>query len=96
LGADLERTEIEEELGEEEFQRLWRMTRGRRVHKRRYYVMEGEVTWEIDRFRDPAIVVAEVELTSSNGDVPFPSWLQAVLVREVTDEAEYSNAKMAH
>jgi len=96
LGAGLERTEIEEELGEEEFQRLWRMTRGRRVHKRRYYVMEGEVTWEIDRFRDPAIVVAEVELTSSNGDVPFPSWLQAVLVREVTDEAEYSNAKMAH
>lgn len=96
MGAGLERTEIEEELAEEEFQKLWRMTRGRRVHKRRYYVMEGEITWEIDRFRDPAIVVAEVELASASGDVPFPSWLQSVLVREVTDDPEYSNARMAH
>ena len=96
LGAGLERTEIEEELTEDEFQKLWRMTRGRRVHKQRYYVTEGDVTWEIDRFRDPAIIVAEVELTSANGDVPFPSWLQAVLVREVTEDPEYSNARIAH
>lgn len=96
LGAGLERTEIEEELTEDEFQKLWRMTRGRRVHKQRYYVVEGDVTWEIDRFRNPAIIVAEVELASANGDVPFPSWLQSVLVREVTDDPEYSNAKIAH
>jgi CYTH domain-containing protein/CHAD domain-containing protein len=95
LGSGLERTQAEEEISEEDFHKLWGFTRGRRIRKRRYYVSDGGLTWEIDRFRDPAIVVAEVELQSANAELVIPSWIQAVLVREVTDEPEYSNAHLA-
>ena len=96
IGDGLERTEIEEELGEEDFQRLWRLTRHRRVYKRRYYVPDGNLTWEIDRFHEPAIIVAEVELPTPATKLTIPSWIEAVLVREVTSEPEFANVHLAH
>ncbi|HYJ80798.1 MAG TPA: CHAD domain-containing protein, partial [Longimicrobiaceae bacterium] len=62
LGTGISRLELEEETTERVFRRLWSLTRGRRVSKVRHRVRDGELTWEIDRFRGRPLVLAEVEL----------------------------------
>jgi CHAD domain-containing protein/CYTH domain-containing protein len=95
LGRGLTRTEVEEETTAYIFRKMWPLTRGKRVRKRRYKVSEGGFTWEIDRFRDRRLVLAEVELPSEDVDPPLPRWLQRELVRDVTDEGEYANINLA-
>jgi CYTH domain-containing protein len=56
---------------------------------------EGEHEWEIDEFLDRELVLAEVELSSPHEDAELPVWVREVLVREVTDEREFSNAELA-
>ena len=95
-GSGLERIEIEEEAPREFFEAVWPLTRGARVHKRRYYVPEGDVVWEIDEFLDrPGLWLAEVELESIDQHVKIPEWLQPAVEREVTDEREYTNRALA-
>jgi CYTH domain-containing protein len=49
----------------------------------------------VDEFLDRALVVAEIELEAPDSDVELPPWLRAVLDREITDDAEYANARLA-
>jgi CHAD domain-containing protein/CYTH domain-containing protein len=95
LGAGISRIEVEEETTEALFRKLWRLTRGKRVHKRRFRVREGALTWEVDRFRGRKLVLAEVELPSEDAAAPLPVWLRRVVVREVTGEPEYVNLNLA-
>jgi adenylate cyclase len=96
MGAGLDRFELEEETTEEFFIAVWPLTRGARVAKRRYFVREGEVTWEIDEFLDRSgLWLAEVELESVHQRVEIPDWVQAVMEREVTDERAYTNHALA-
>ncbi len=95
LGRGISRTEVEEETTERIFRRMWPLTKGKRVRKRRYRVDEGGFTWEIDRFRDRRLVLAEVELPSEEVDPPIPPWLRREMVREVTDESEFVNINLA-
>ena len=95
LGAGLSRLEVEEETTAELFRSLWPLTEGRRVRKRRYYVADGALTWEIDEFLDRELVLAEVELPSPEADVPIPDWLEPVIEREVTGDPEYLNVNLA-
>jgi adenylate cyclase len=95
-GAGLSRFELEEETTEEFFTTVWPLTRGARVFKRRYFVPEGNVTWEIDEFLDrPNLWLAEVELESADQRVEIPEWLQPMVEREVTDERAYTNHALA-
>jgi CYTH domain-containing protein len=95
FGRGVTRTEIEEETTAEIFRALWRVTLGKRVRKRRYLVPAGERTWEIDRFRDRDLVLAEIELESADEEVVFPKWLERYIVREVTDDPNYGNYRLA-
>jgi CHAD domain-containing protein/CYTH domain-containing protein len=95
LGAGLVRQEFEEEMPESMFETLWPLTEGRRVAKRRYRVTDGDLTWEVDDFTDRTLVLAEVELPSSDTEVAVPDWLVPFVVREVTDEPEYVNINLA-
>lgn len=95
LGKGLSRTEVEEETTERVFRKMWPLTRGKRVRKRRYKVKEGGFTWEVDRFRDRRLVLCEVELPTEDTEAPLPRWLRRELVREVTDEDEYANINLA-
>lgn len=95
FGKGLAQTEYEEECSKKTFGHLWELTEGRRVFKRRYCVEEGNHTWEIDYFTDRNLVLAEVELTSVDEDVTIPLWLQPYVVREVTEESEYTNYKLS-
>ena len=95
LGKGLVRTEIEEEISPDVFARMWPITEGRRLRKRRYATRSGRHTWEVDEFLDRALVLAEVELSDPNEAIVLPEWLASVLVRDVTDEREYSNSVLA-
>jgi CYTH domain-containing protein/CHAD domain-containing protein len=95
-GRGVRRVEIEEETTRELFNKLWRHTRGCRVHKRRYFREDGGMVWEIDQFLDRDLVLAEVELPTIDTPVHLPVWLEAHVVREVTGDAEFVNVNLAH
>jgi adenylate cyclase len=95
-GSGIERLEIEEETSELFFATVWPLTRGCRVHKRRYLVPEAELTWEIDEFLDrDGLWLAELELGSVDDVVVLPAWLRSVIEREVTDDPRYTNHALA-
>ena len=96
IGSGIARLELEEEADADLCRVLWRLTKGRRIQKRRYSLREsGDVLWEVDEFLDRTLVVAEIELAAADMDVELPPWLRAVMDREVTDEPEYANAHLA-
>ena len=96
MGSGIERFELEEETSEEFFTTVWPLTRGARIFKRRYFVPEGDVVWEIDEFLDrSALWLAEVELESVDQRVVIPDWLKLVVERDVTDDGRYSNHALA-
>lgn len=94
-GRGLSRIEAEEEIASSLFRSLWPLTAGRRVRKERFVVRALGRKWEIDRFLDRSLVLAEVELPSADAEAPMPAWLKAVVVREVTGEDEYVNRNLA-
>jgi CHAD domain-containing protein/CYTH domain-containing protein len=97
LGGGVQRIEVEEPTTPELFEALWALTAGRRVRKRRHLVQDGALTWEIDDFADRELVLAEVELPDAGAaeQVAIPDWLAPFVVRDVTDEPEYVNARLA-
>lgn len=95
LGRGVRRVEVEEETTPEVFRRLWGLTHGRRVRKRRFIVQEEGHTWEVDQFLDRELVLAEVELPSEETLVTLPPWLEPLLVREVTGEDAFVNVNLA-
>lgn len=95
LGKGMARQEFEEETTREIFDALWAITGGKRLRKRRYFVADGDVTWEIDEFLDRELVLAEVEIPSVDYEVRIPGWLAPYLDREVTDDPAYGNHALA-
>ena len=95
LGMGVKRIEIEEETTREIFDVLWGLTAQRRLEKTRYFIPDGTLTWEIDVFADRELVLAEVELPSEHTKVAFPEWLSEYIVREVTDETDFTNWSLA-
>ncbi|MEE8256976.1 MAG: hypothetical protein V3R60_03725 [Acidobacteriota bacterium] len=94
LGFGVSRIEIEDSVNAELFEALWPLTAGKRVHKRRYRVPDGELTWEIDEFLDQPLYLAEVELDAERSPA-IPEWLRSHIEREVTDEAAFANVNLA-
>jgi CYTH domain-containing protein len=94
-GTGGSRIELEEPIEGEMFERLWPLTAGRRVRKRRYRLRDGAHAWDVDEYLDRELVVAEVELAVEDEEVRPPPWLQPVLLREITDEPSFSNRELA-
>jgi CYTH domain-containing protein len=94
LGQGLTRVELEEEASPELFEKLWALTKGRRLRKQRYYVPDGDLRWEVDEFLDRELVLAEVELADPALTVNPPTWLESLIVREVTGEPQYLNVNL--
>ena len=95
LGSGVSRIEVEETCDEKLFGKLWALTRGHRVQKKRYAIAADDLTWEIDVFTDRELVLAEVELDRADRVPPLPAWLAPFVVREVTDESAYVNLNLA-
>ena len=95
LGSGVSRTEIEDETDARIFEHLWTLTAGKRLTKRRYMVPDGADIWEIDEFTDRTLYLAELEITHADRQIEIPSWLRPVLIRDVTEEKEYTNRSLA-
>lgn len=95
LGTGIRRVEVEEEIPAELFARMWPLTDGRRIAKRRHCVPHGALLWEIDEFAGRDLVLAEIELPAVDTPVLMPPWLASVVVREVTGDPAYVNANLA-
>ena len=94
-GSGLTRLEVEEPVTPRVFDQFWPLTEGRRLRKRRYRVPDGNLVWEIDQFLDRDLVLAEVELPEQGSTVDIPEWLRPHVLREVTEDPAYSNARLA-
>ena len=96
LSDGVERIELEEEADADLARAMWGLTEGRRLRKRRYSIRESDdLVWEVDEFLDRPLVLAEIELPTADTKFELPQWLQDVLDREVTDDPEYTNARLA-
>jgi CHAD domain-containing protein/CYTH domain-containing protein len=95
LGEGLVRVEVQEEIDRDLFDRLWPLTEGRRLTKRRYRFASAGLVWEVDEFTDRDLWLAEVELGSADQACEPPDWLAPFVVREVTDDPEYLNVNLA-
>jgi len=92
VGTGVERFEFEEETTDTFFVAVWPLTEGHRIRKRRYRIPSGNTVWEVDEFLDrDALVLAEIELERADETVAPPPAIASVIVREVTDEPEFSN-----
>lgn len=95
-GAGLIREEIEREISAEEFARHWPRTEPVRIAKTRHEVRVGEWLWQVDVFDRPAgLVLAEVELSDAQAAVAIPNWIERAVLREVTDDAGFTNRAIA-
>ena len=94
-GHGLKRIEEEIEISAQRFASLWRLTRGARLSKRRYFIPVKRHLIELDVYEGPhrSLVIAEVEFDSVRDSKSFepPDWFG----REVTGRTKYSNAMLA-
>lgn len=94
-GEGLVRTEEERVISEAAFEERWPQTAGQRLRKTRHRVQHEGFTWEVDRFDDVDLVLAEVELPDAAAVAPVPPWLGPFIVREVTEEPAFRNYRLA-
>lgn len=72
---------------------LSRLTRQAIVAKTRYWVQDGQNTWELDVFQgeNEGLVIAELELEREDQEFDRPPWLGP----EVTHDARYYNSSLS-
>jgi|SRR5215211_7761303 len=90
------RAEEEIELDEDAFERLWPLTEGARLEKRRHLIpADADLTIEIDVYANDleGLVIAEIEFPSEDAAAGFrgPDWLGA----EVTDDPRFKAQALA-
>ena len=94
-GGGRVREEEEIELEQDEFERLWRLTEGRRLAKRRYLIPHEGREVELDVYGGDldGLTVAEVEFDDERQAQEFepPAWFGD----EVTGKEEYLNESLA-
>ena len=95
FGKGVTRIEIEEQTTKRVFDVLFSLTKKRRVSKTRYYVRDKSLTWEVDDFTDRKLVLAELEIPDAAMHIEFPTWLAPYVIRDVTDDSRYVNARLA-
>ncbi len=94
--SSVKRLELERQLTEDEYNRrlATRDPRRQTIHKMRYCLPYGDHLFEIDIFpfwNRQAIM--EVELQNEDEEITFPPFIR--VLREVTDDPDYSNYSLA-
>jgi adenylate cyclase len=95
-GAGRMRAEEEFPIPPDRFQRLWALTPGRRLRKRRHLIPgPSGLTFELDAYGGDldGLLVVEVEFPDEQAaqSFPAPAWFG----REVTDDPRYKNQQLA-
>ena len=93
--GDLERLEVENEISKKDFEELWKVTNGRYLMKRRYYLPFQNWMIEIDQYKGilAGLWVAEIEFDDIKESNLFkmPAWMD----REVTFDKRFKNQSLA-
>lgn len=84
------RDEWEYEIPVDDAWQMLAICKGKVIEKTRYYVPDGELTWEVDEFHGvhAGLVVAEIELP----DAGYPISLPTFVGDEVTGDPRYYNS----
>ena len=94
-GHGRSRTEFQVPLSRAQFQKLWPLTKDRRLKKTRYVIKNGKFRIELDEFAPPrkGLRTAEVEFRSVQESQQFspPDWFG----QEITGLKKYSNRSLA-
>ncbi|HVY50700.1 MAG TPA: CYTH domain-containing protein [Devosia sp.] len=87
------RAEFEYRIGVRDARALLELCGSSRIEKQRYTISQGKLNWEVDVFggRHEGLVLAEVELPSSDTPVELPNWIG----EEVTSDPRYRNSALA-
>lgn len=94
-GVGLVRQEDERPIAQQEFAEAWPRTAGCRLRKERTRIPHAGLVWEVDRFLDLPLVLAECELPTEDTVLALPPWLAPWVEREVTHEPAYRNYHLA-
>jgi adenylate cyclase len=86
------RPEFEYQIPVADAEQLLLLCDGPRVEKNRHVLLHAGMTWEVDEFfgDNAGLVVAEIELQSTDQSFEHPSWLGA----EVTHDRRYLNSNL--
>ena len=89
----IERKEFEYEIPSIDAEELLELCGARTLKKIRRKISYGGHVWEVDFFggRHAGLILAEVELTSSDEVVDLPDWV----TREVSGDVRYFNSNLA-
>jgi len=95
LGTGLNRHEVENEIGQLQFEELWPDTEGRHVEKTRYEIPYENLVIELDIYEGDlkGLITAEVEFESEDQSARFtpPTWFGP----EITHDERYKNKNLA-
>lgn len=95
IGHGIERYEFVDAIEEALWLRMWALTKRNWIVKTRFRLEVGDLTWEVDRFSNRELYLAEVEVPTVNTEFTVPEWLQPHILREVTDEKEFEGCALA-
>ncbi len=94
-GSGLTRMEQEQPIDRQLFDMLWPLTENRRIEKIRYCLQQGDHLLEIDIFKGTLapLILLEVEFedTAASANFKVPDFVN----REVTDDKNYKNSRLA-
>lgn len=67
------------------------------LNKTRYIFYLGDnLKWEVDDIIEKNIVIAEIEIPKLDFKFETPEWLESEIIKEVTDDYNYSSSSLAN
>lgn len=95
IGSGKIRTESETEITKEQFDSLWKLTKGKRIEKTRYNIPYKNTIIELDIYHGDlnGLLTAEIEFSNEDNSNNFtpPEWLS----EEITTDEKYKNSNLA-
>ena len=83
--------EDEHKISKEEFKELRSKCTSFIDKKRHILYVENDLKWEVDKFSDIPMIVAEIEIPKLDYDLKVPKEIKEVMVEEITDRKDLSN-----
>ena len=92
--------EDEKSLTLEEYQKfvnqcLEKNSESRYISKERWIYKEGNLKWEVDKFKECNLVIAEIEIPKKNYPLNVPDFIASLILLEVTDLKQFSNRSLS-
>lgn len=65
------------------------------IRKMRYIYEVGDLKWEVDKFIDLSLIIAEIEIPSEDWDLVIPDFIEKIKLLEVTELKQFSNRSLS-